>query len=428
MSHCIGFSNIGEFYAFKGISYTNDTRCAYCQKRIKELFIPGEMHRIITKNQSNFRCNSISDLRISGMVYRGFSFQILSDCLTYPYLVHPYRLDQRNVGVLHVDMACDKKYAIKIGPESLESDEYYQYKIILNGQTIDKNLIMTNEISVIHNPSLFSCFNQYMMIHRIHVQIDIFKRIAPKVCIKSTSQLKQEPNITIINPRVELAYKHIDQFSVNIILVPQIQQDYQQVIDRLTAENKELRAINVEINDKYKNSLSEIIELNDKYNDISAKYNAFINTNSGKENKIDRNDNISNIEKENCQEHIIDILETNINSNNHGNYEINKKSEISSLIIDKANNVEIEEISSKIDNLIKEISRINSVNECLKIEISELKGESDNYKKTEQQLVEVKKENISPKTSNISVIQEEELEGYDIVEQPGQENTETFNI
>jgi hypothetical protein len=167
MNHCIGkqnyhLSNQTEWYGFHHISTSKDTRCSYCYRQLEELGRGMELTRLMTPT-SQIDCDSIQDLSISSLEFNNFSFKILNNNKTIPYLVHPPKADFRKQGVFVIEIPEHTDYCIEINQINenklgyglhifqQETDIYYTLDLSVGGKKviINENKLMYYQGKVI---------------------------------------------------------------------------------------------------------------------------------------------------------------------------------------------------------------------------------------------------------------------------------------
>lgn len=148
LNRCTGKSDYSlcdktNWYGFYSKPISEDTRCEYCRLHMKKLGLDNELY-CITRN-GRIDCDSIDDMRLSGISYKDFDISILSPDEKVPFLVHPENANARRHGVLTVEMPETQDYVVRIVPKNKNfGNTYYTFEmkvgnrnvVINNGNTI----------------------------------------------------------------------------------------------------------------------------------------------------------------------------------------------------------------------------------------------------------------------------------------------------
>jgi len=117
---CIGKGHYEDsyttsWYGFNNKPISQDTRCEYCYKKILDLDPRrADSMYMLASHTGRIDCDSITDSDLASMMYKGFSFKVLSGDKSIPYLVHAPKANNRTNGVYTVEMPETADYCIEI--------------------------------------------------------------------------------------------------------------------------------------------------------------------------------------------------------------------------------------------------------------------------------------------------------------------------
>lgn len=146
LDHCIGKENYADssktnWYGFNPIPISEDTRCEYCYRHMKEIDPYGSIFPLV-QTSPRIDCDTILHPVLSMLESDGFRFQVVSQDMKRPFLIHPHRGNERQNGLLCVELPKQSKFAVTIDPqvsEQIGKNLYYSFKMRIGEKEVVVN-------------------------------------------------------------------------------------------------------------------------------------------------------------------------------------------------------------------------------------------------------------------------------------------------
>lgn len=153
LNSCVGKQNYHlqdktQWYGFHNIPTRQDTRCGYCYSKLKELGLATDMFQLDKELLGKIDCDSITDQRIASIAFQGYGFQVVSFDKSTPYLVHPSKANDRQKGLLVVEMPSMAEYCVNITRLG-STDNYFTYQMKIG----DREVIVNNGEAIYYKSS-----------------------------------------------------------------------------------------------------------------------------------------------------------------------------------------------------------------------------------------------------------------------------------
>lgn len=237
LDHCVGKDNYEDspktnWYGFNTVPISEDTRCEYCYRHMKEIDPYMSMFPI-GQSPSQIDCDTILHPVLSMLEVNNFRFQVVSQDMKRPFLVYPQRGDERRNGLLCVELPKQSNFAVIIDPQVSSQRGihvlYYSFKMRVGEKEVvvnDGKTTYYQDRTTIHGYSPTESFefkaegktpNEYETSpeNLIRIEVTIYKR-----CGTTFVKLVEMPI------RIQLGYIDPARYQV-----PVMDETYKKIVD-----------------------------------------------------------------------------------------------------------------------------------------------------------------------------------------------------